>query len=409
MNRPPAEILFVEKYFDPEGWSGAQIPQAIVAKLQTHWQVQVICGSRPYLPPDPQSTFDPQSLGVRILRLPEPPAAPGLLAEGFAQLAFSLLAALIALVRFRPRLMVVLTNPPPMVVMAALVATIARVPLLIVAMDLYPEVLFSRYPRLRSLPLSGLLAGVYGWAYRSAARVVSLDSRSSEVLRGKGVASSRIVRINNWATGDLAIHRRPANQLADSWGIGRELVLLYSGNLGEAHEWETLLAAAEGLQMGSRPFRLLFTARGSRLAAARSFVLKHGLERSVVFHDLVPAHLLPQSFGLADLGVVTLRDDFEGLVVPSKLAGFLARGIPVLYIGPETELSRLLDTHGAGMRFASGDVLGIRSLLERLIANPQLLGPYRQAARLLYADQFSSQAGLQRYLHVAQELLPAPA
>ncbi|MFQ6538534.1 glycosyltransferase family 4 protein [Aphanothece stagnina] len=380
-----------------------------MAMLQKHWQVQVICSSRPYVPPDSNDTFNPESLGVRIFWLPEPLDAQGHVGEAMGQLAFSLLAALMALVRFRPRLMVVLTNPPPMVVLMACVATILRVPLLIVAMDLYPEVLFSRYPRLRSVPLFGVLTGVYGWAYRSAARVVSLDSSASEVLRGKGVHSSRIVRINNWATGDLAIHRRPANHLATPWGIGRELVLLYSGNLGEAHEWETLLASVERVHRDPCRFKCVFAARGSRLVSARSFVLERQLEGCVAFQDLVPAHLLPHAFGLADLGVVTLREGFDGLVVPSKLAGFLARGIPVLYIGPETELSRLLVAHGAGIRFAPGDVLGVSSLLEQLIDNPHQLSSCREAARLLYADQFSSQVGLQRYLKLAQELIPAPS
>src|SRR5256885_10913785 len=44
------------------------------------------------------------------------------------------------------------------------------------------------------------------------------------------------------------------------------------------------------------------------------------------FHDLVPAEDLPLSMGVADLALVTLRDGFEGVVVPNKLLGYMARG-----------------------------------------------------------------------------------
>lgn len=400
-------VLLIEKYFHPEGWSGAQLPRDIAAALQERWPVRVLCGSRPYVqpPPDPDPASDPRACGIRITRIPEflPESNP--LLDGLNQLLFCLAVLVLVVLRIRPRLVVTQTNPPLIVIAAALAARLLAAPLLIIAMDVYPDVLFARYPRLDTGPLASLLRSLYGWGYRQAARVVCLDAGSARAVIGKGVPPEAVCRINNWATGDLAVHRRPVNRLMEPWRVGDRFVVLYSGNLGEAHDWETAVAAFAGLSCASDRFCLLFVARGSRLAAASSQVRRHGLEQLVHVHDLVPAASLPDSLGLADLGLVTVRDGFEGLVVPSKLSGYLARGIPVLYIGPPSEFSRLLERHGAGFCYANGDAEGVRALIRALEANPRRIERCRQAALHLYDQQFAKAVGLGRYQQLAAELM----
>ena len=66
------------------------------------------------------------------------------------------------------------------------------------------------------------------------------------------------------------------------------------------------------------------------------------------FSDLLPARRLPESFGIADVAVVTLRVPFAGLVVPSKLQGYMARGIPTLYIGPDSDIERFIERSAGG-------------------------------------------------------------
>ena len=54
---------------------------------------------------------------------------------------------------------------------------------------------------------------------------------------------------------------------------------------------------------------------------------------------------------LTKLAVVTIKPSFSGLVVPSKFLGYIARGIPVLYIGPDSDISYHIKRGDCGFSF----------------------------------------------------------
>ena len=57
----------------------------------------------------------------------------------------------------------------------------------------------------------------------------------------RGFEFKKIKIINNWAIGNLEVVKGKENKLRDDWNIYAKNVILYSGNLGVAHEWQTLL------------------------------------------------------------------------------------------------------------------------------------------------------------------------
>jgi hypothetical protein len=48
----------------------------------------------------------------------------------------------------------------------------------------------------------------------------------------------------------------------------------------------------------------------------------------------VPRELLPQSLSVAHVHLISLRPEFVGVSVPSKLYGAMASGRPILFVGP---------------------------------------------------------------------------
>ena len=68
-------------------------------------------------------------------------------------------------------------------------------------------------------------------------------------LRGEGIPSDSIRVIHNWADG-LAIQPvdREKNELRREWNLEDKFVVGYSGNFGRAHEFGTILSAAEILR-----------------------------------------------------------------------------------------------------------------------------------------------------------------
>jgi glycosyltransferase involved in cell wall biosynthesis len=185
--------------------------------------------------------------------------------------------------------------------------------------------------------------------------------------------------------------------LRREWGLEGAFVLLYSGNLGIGHEFETLLDGVRLASLQCPALRLVVVGKGSRLAEVRRGVVERGIEAVVCFKGFVPAELLPSSLGLADLAVVTIRPGFEGLIVPSKLFGYMGRGIPTLYVGPESDVAVFVREAGAGVLCGTGDAQGLADVLTAACRGTLALGEQAQRARSAYTDRFSRAAGLAAY------------
>jgi len=405
-----AALILAEQFFYPEGWGGAQIPRDIAEHLvRAGFDVSVVCGSDPYAPVEDDPGVDPQLLGIRVLRVPR--LLPGDIhsAKLLRQLWFYLIAGPMLLTRRRASAILVQTNPPLLVPIAAVVALLRRVPLVIIAQDLYPEVMFAHgMARPDALP-GRLLATLFRWAFRRATKVVALGSTMAERLMQKGVAGDRIEVISNWATGDESIVRGPENELRAKWGLEGKFVILYSGNIGIAHDVETCINALPALLRHSPDVRLVFIGKGSRLKAAQRAAADAGVEHAVQFHPLVPATLLPHSLGLAHVAVVTLRQGFEGLVVPSKALGYMARGVPTVYVGQPSDVEQILLDSAGGVCVRNGDAAGMARAIETLIDRPERLETMGLAAKSYYESHLSRAAGLARYVNLINSALKTPA
>jgi hypothetical protein len=125
----------------------------------------------------------------------------------------------------------------------------------------------------------------------------------------------------------------------------------------------------------------------------------------VRFSDLLPSQRLPESFGIAHLAVVTLQPDFAGLVVPSKLQGYMARGVPILYIGPDSDIDRFVTRSMGGICHRCGDVQGVAASLIELAATRGRLLALGVKARQFYDDEFAEVHGLARYEAVIRSVI----
>ncbi|HEY6824397.1 MAG TPA: glycosyltransferase family 4 protein [Steroidobacteraceae bacterium] len=399
-------LLFVEQFYYPDGWGGAELPLDLTSHLARRgFAVEVICGTDQYAPLEGEPPADPRLLGVRIRRIPR--LLPGNVHRGklLRQLWFYLALAPLVLLRRPPDVFVAQTNPPLGVILVAVAAKLWRRPLIIIAMDIYPEVLIAHGVAGSDAVSTRLLRGAFGWAYRRAQRIVALGPVMRERLEAKGISSRRIVEIPNWATGTQGLITGADNKLRLEWGLADKFVLLYSGNLGLAHEFETFLQGVRQAAKSVPALRLVFIGRGSRLQEVRRRIAELDLEAIVRFNDLLPPARLPESFGLAQLAVVTLQPAFAGLVVPSKLPGYMARGMPVLYVGPDSDIERFVKGSGGGVCQRTGDVQAVRATLIELAHDRERLAALGVRGRRYYEEQFAVQHGLMRYEAVIREVL----
>jgi glycosyltransferase involved in cell wall biosynthesis len=130
-----------------------------------------------------------------------------------------------------------------------------------------------------------------------------------------------------------------------------KFIALYSGNLGLAHDFDTLVEAVRVLKDGAIQF--VFAGEGPQLGSVREVMSPFS---HVSFLPPQPRSDLGSFLAAADAHLVTVRAGLSGLVVPSKIYGILAVGRPVLYVGPEeSEVAQLLRSSQAGVAVKNGD------------------------------------------------------
>src|SRR5450631_2911652 len=269
-SREVPKVLLVEQYFFPEGWGGAEIPRDIaIGWREAGFEVDVLCGKDQYTPMAEQASEDPASRGIGILRVPRLFSGPIHRLKLIRIVWFCICAFPRLLFHRDVDLYVTQTNPLLIVPTVAVAASLRRKPFIIIAQDLYPEALFASGLANSNSVFGRTLRRLFSWAYRRANRVVALGPFMRRRILEKGVAADRICTISNWATGDIRVVDVRENPLRREWGLGDRFVVLYSGNMGVGHEFETLLrgvrrAAADGAKVVA-----VFIGGGTRLPEVR--------------------------------------------------------------------------------------------------------------------------------------------
>ncbi len=240
------------------------------------------------------------------------------------------------------------TDPPLISVVAAVVAKLKRAHLVNWLQDLFPEVAAQLGVKLASgLPYK-ILKALRNKTLQQAKMNVAIGELMAERLRNEGIPSDKITVIHNWAD-EEQLHpvAHDENPLRSEWGLQGKFVVGYSGNLGRSHDFATILEAAEALK-DNQDIVFLLIGGGAQLPQVQKECAEKGLN-NVMFKPYQPREKLSESLSVADVHLISLKPELEGLIVPSKFYGILAVGRPVVFIGAQNgELSNIINKHNCG-------------------------------------------------------------
>ncbi len=300
-------------------------------------------------------------------------------------------AAFVKLQRIpRPDVILALTTPP----MVALLGVIQRrftgwlggrrVRLVHHIMDLYPDAAVAM----------GYLRGG-SLADRVMTRLTRRTLRASDaiIVLGRDMLRRTLDRfglaqieqhfhiVPPWSDGaQLSPLERRDNPLAAELGVADTFNIVYSGNLGMAHDVETIAAAIE-LMKGDSGTRFLFIGGGKRFDELKERAAGAGWTQ-VRFLPYQDRERLNHSLNLADVHLVSQLPEFSGIVVPSKLYGNMAVGRPAVMIGPpDVECSLVIKETDCGYVIPNGDAAGLAARLRDLRSDVVLRRTMGQRAR----------------------------
>lgn len=235
------------------------------------------------------------------------------------------------------------------------------------AQDVYPELAERLGVIHEGGMVARLLKKISSKVMRGCEDVIVPGRCMRDVLLARGVSAAHIEVIPNWSP-MVRADDKDISTMRSRFGWQGKFIVLYSGNIGLAHDFDTV---AEAVRMCRREGRLhfVFAGEGPRLTELRAAL--EGVPH-VKFLPPQTSEDLPAFLAAADVHLVTVRKGLSGMVVPSKTYGILAAGRPVIYIGHEPdEVARLLAESGAGVVLANDDSAGLARTLQQLANQPE--------------------------------------
>jgi glycosyltransferase involved in cell wall biosynthesis len=386
-------LTLVNQFYAPDISPTAQLAASLAEhRADLGDEVTIVTGRAGYLEGLAPAGAVRSGPGLRIRRVWTPDlgkSSRGRRLLGYA--TFSLGGAWRMLRLPRQDVIVAMTTPPFAVVAALVHQLLHRSTRVVLwSMDCYPDAA-ERFGELRpGGAVSRALRALNRWAFRRVDVVVGLDRAMVELLESQYATDPKRPRfevIPNWER----LERFPAvPEGSASWSgyeglaVGDRTVVLYLGNTGVGHRFDTVLDAAE--RLGDEAW-FVFVGGGERWAALQAEVRERHLA-NVVFRPYVPKDETPAVMAGAHLALITLHDRSLGVMSPSKLHANLAAGLPILYVGPAgSNVDEAITRFDAGRSLREGDVDGLVRAVRELRRDPTAATHARAAFEAAYCDE----------------------
>ncbi len=401
-------ILFVNRYYRPDQSATSQLLTDLAEAMAARGHdVHVLCSRQLY--GEAASKLPPRELlgGVQVHRLAATRFGRGRLAGRALDYASFYAAGALRLLRLLRAgdVAVVKTDPPLLSLVAAPIARLRGAAFLTWQQDVFPEAATELGANPLPPVIDRLLRGLRDASMR-AARVNVLISESMRAhFVARGLPRAKLTVIDNWA--DAAITPKPpaASALRARLGLQDHFVVGYSGNLGRAHEYATLLGAAAALAP-DRSFAFLMIGGGAKMRPLQEAVRARGLG-NFRFLPYQPRGELGDSLAAADVHLAILMPALEGLILPSKLYGILAAGRPVVFIGDRGGgVAGIVRGAHCGHVVDIGDAAGLAAVLRRMRGDASGLAAMGAAARAAYTARYSADVAVSKWLD-ALDVKPA--
>ncbi len=167
-----------------------------------------------------------------------------------------------------------------------------------------------------------------------------------------------------------------------------KLALLYSGNMGKAHDFSLFIKLARILQSKSDEVIINFACRGNRYDELKNAV--QSSDKNIRFADFADESELKKRLTCADIHLLSMLPGWEGIVVPSKFFGSMAVGRPVLYAGPEdSAIAKWIREFDVGIILSDDNIENVCNELLSILKEPDRLNQWKENAFQSYKNHFS--------------------
>lgn len=348
---------------------------------------------------------------VTVKRVWTPRLGKGNLLKRLIDYAFFYVGTFYTAARTERQDVIISLTTPPFIAWAGILHKLIyqRTRVILWNMDCYPEAPERAGMIKTDGPVSKVLQFFNRALFKRIDHLVGLDTAMIDLLmsrykpRGKALPTTIIP---NWEDADFfpdhAEH--PEWEGIERHGLKDKFVVLYLGNMGVGHDFDTALTAAEQLKDDDR-IRFLFIGGGKRKEPTAEEAQRRGLT-NVIVQSYVPKSETPSVMAGASCALISLRENMLGVMSPSKLHSNLAMRLPILYVGPPTSnVGDAISRYGCGTTIPIGDADALASAIRDMADNPDRHAELQENARRAFDEAYNDQAAHSAFDQLLQEML----
>lgn len=269
--------------------------------------------------------------------------------------------------------------------------------------DLYPEAIIADESNGLFRWVAQGLTSLMGKVYRSVDLLVDIGPcmrKRFDVYQNKALRAT----LTPWALVEPnKLHEPDPVTRYDLFGYTR-LALLYSGNIGKAHDFDLFLKLARNVYKIDPQITFCFACRGNRLEELKEAISSD--DYNIRLAPFAEESKLEKRLNAADIHLISLQPEWEGIVVPSKFFGSLAVGKPVIYAGPEnSSIAYWIKEFNVGLVLTQSNMQQVVEKLVGIARNPDVMKTWQKNAIHAYHAYFSKKVVMDRWDITLRELL----
>jgi glycosyltransferase involved in cell wall biosynthesis len=254
----------------------------------------------------------------------------------------------------------------------ALLARLARVPLVVEVNELVGDARIRKGPLLR--PLARLADAI---TFRAASAIVVVSPHLQRKIMALGIPQERILVLPNAVDEDDFREPPDGRDVRAKLGLDRELVLGFVGWFVEWHKLEMLLEVFAGLAAEFPGARLMLVGSGTLEEPLKKLAQDLGIAERILWPGAVPHDEVRGYIAAMDICIVPHSNEYRS---PIKLFEYMALARPV--VAPATEPVAMVVADGRnGFLFTPGDAADLRATFQKIMGDEKLRRAVGNAAR----------------------------
>ena len=286
-------------------------------------------------------------------------------------------------------LLVFNTNPALLSFLGFIIKKIRNQRYLVLIHDLWPELPANT----GMIKMGGLLYKTIDFlmisSFMHASGIIAISDKMKErILYKVPEKKNNIYVIHNWADADRLYQVDKGKiRVFEDLEVNNKKIVIYSGNLGRYQPLEVMIGAANELK-DRKDILFLFIGNGGKKMKIQNMAKSMKLE-NVKFLPFQPLDRLSESLSMADVSLMGIHPENEGVIMPSKLYSLLAVGKPIICVSdPNSEVAHLLYRSGAGIQSSVSDPKELACKILAIIEDPKKAIKMGQNGRKYFLEHF---------------------